>query len=424
MTDDQRRPFKKAWVPWVNARQAHLAGAAGFGGRVLIIDTGHDQGHADLPYVWTIHCAGEYGGCTDEGIPHGTHVTGTFVARDNGIGIVGTAPLVAASQVYVYGACENDDDPDCPFPNVADGLDAAIAWDVQVVNMSLGGNANHPGYLDLATAVAAANAADILLVAAAGNIWANGLGEYNQPGVVYPAGFSGVIGVSGILPDSSFAAHGINGPTSDWCPGPLLYRDHNPGSNYGSHVDLTSAYFALSTVPPNNYEDYDDGWCGTSMAAPHVAGVATLIRAKYPNLCGSQVAQILFATAVNLGPPGRDDEYGWGLPDAVAALAVAEGTTACAPPPVQVEVSISGPTEIQPEAICSWEAVVEPPGGNYTYAWYNDGIYGGSGRYYTGGKDPNSMRDWFRLRVDVSGHDGGSSTIRVYEDESARMCFM
>ena len=210
------------------------------------------------------------------------------------------------------------------------------------------------------------------------------------------------------------------------CPGPALYPDHNPGSNYGSHVDLTSAYFALSTVPPNNYEDYDDGWCGTSMAAPHVAGVATLIRAKYPNLCGSQVAQILFATAVNLGPPGRDDEYGRGLPDAVAALAVAEGTTACAPPPVPVEVSISGPTEIQPEAICSWEAVVEPPpaGGNYTYDWYNDGIHRGSGRYYTGGKDPGSMRDWFTLRVDVSGHGGGSSTIRVYEDESARMCFM
>ncbi len=158
-------PYTQECLPWgvrfVNARQAHLAGAAGFGGRVLIIDTGHDRGHEDLPLVWTSHCGGEYGGCTDQGYPHGTHVMGTFVARDNDIGIVGTAPLVAASQVYVWGAC--DGGGVCPFPEVVNGLNAGIAWDVQVVNMSLGGGAGNPGYLDLATAVAAANAADIRL---------------------------------------------------------------------------------------------------------------------------------------------------------------------------------------------------------------------------------------------------------------------
>jgi len=48
----------------------------------------------------------------------------------------------------------------------------------------------------------------------------------------------------------------------------------------------------------------------------------------------------------------------------------------------------------------------------------------GSGRYYTGGKDPDSLSDHFTLRVAVSGGGVGSSTITVYEDESARMCFM
>ena len=62
----------------------------------------------------------------------------------------------------------------------------------------------------------------------------------------------------------------------------------------------------------------------------------------------------------------------------------------------------------------------------YSYNWYNDGIHRGSGRYYTGGKDPGSMRDWFLLRVDVtdSGSSSGSDTFTVYEDESAMICRM
>ncbi|HEX9691039.1 MAG TPA: S8 family serine peptidase [Gemmatimonadales bacterium] len=416
-------------VNWVNARDAHLQGSAGFGGRVLIIDTGHERGHTDLPLVWLSHCGGPYNGCADHssgtGRSHGTHVTGTLVARDNTGGIVGTAPLVAASRVYVWGAC--DIEGHCSFTDVADGLDAAITWDVQVVNMSLGDRADAPGYLDLAAGVAAANAANILLVAAAGNIQADPItGEYlQQPGtVVYPAAYNGVIGVSGIIPDSTFAAHGHNGPTRDWCSGPPpFFPNENPGSNYGSHVDLTSAFFALSTVVYNGYEDYDAGWCGTSMATPHVSGVATLIRAKYPALCASQVAQIMFSTAVDLGAPGRDDYYGYGLPDAVAALDLASVTTPCSPPPPPVDVSIEGPTQIRPEEICSWEAVVEPPGGGYTYNWYNDGIWGGTGRYYMGGKDPGSFSDHFTLRVDVSGAGVGSATTTVYENSSAPICF-
>ena len=419
-------PYTQECIPWgviyVNARQAQLQGSGRFGGRVLIIDTGHDRGHEDLPLVWPSHCGGVFDGCTDFFVrPHGTHVLGTLVARDNSIGIVGTAPLVTPSQVYVWGAADPDS---VSMIQVANGLDNGITWGVQVVNMSL----TDTGYnLDLANAVAAAEDAEMLLVAAAGNIqYSSGLQQYIGTGVKYPAAYSGVIGVSGILPDSNFAHHGHDGPTSPWCPGPGFDPDQNPGSNYGSHVDLTSAFFSLSTAPADSYEDYDDGvrWCGTSMATPYVAGVATIVRAKYPDLCQDQVAQILFNTGVDLGTPGRDDYYGYGLPDAVAALALAAVTTPCPPPPIQLDVTISGPTRIRPGATCTWYAVVQPPGG-YNYQWYNENFPVGTASYYTGGKLEGTVGDRFTLRVDVDGSGGvGSASITVRESASAPICIV
>lgn len=59
---------------------------------------------------------------------------------------------------------------------------------------------------------------------------------------------------------------------------------------------------------------------GTSSATAIVAGAAALIRSKYPDLPAAEVAHRLTATAVDKGPPGRDDEYGYGVIDLVAAL--------------------------------------------------------------------------------------------------------
>jgi subtilisin len=410
-------------VSWINARDAHLQGSAGFGGRILIIDTGHDHGHEDLPLVWLSHCAGPYDGCTDytQGAPasHGTHVTGLFVGRDNDKGIVGTAPLVTESQVHVYGAC--DEDGRCAFNNVADGLDAAIAWDVQVVNMSLTGTAEQAGFLDLSTAVSAAQNFDngILLVAAAGNIEYDPIEEtYTEPGVLYPAAFDGVIGVSGIRADSGFAAQETTHPI---CPGPLLEEEKSPGSNYGSHVDLTSAFYAWSAVSDHAY----DVFCGTSMATPHVAGVATLIRAKYPDLCASQVRQILFATAVDLGPSGRDDHYGHGLPDAVAALAGADAATPCSEPPPAPEpltVNINGPTTMQPNSQCFYSSTVSGGTTPYSYQWYQSSTPVGNESSVT--VSSSGYVSSFRLSLFVTD-DGGlneSDDITVQISDDAPIC--
>ena len=60
---------------------------------------------------------------------------------------------------------------------------------------------------------------------------------------------------------------------------------------------------------------------GTSMASPHVAGVAALIKSVHPDWGPDEIRQALTDTAVDLGDPGRDDAFGYGLVDAAAALA-------------------------------------------------------------------------------------------------------
>lgn len=84
---------------------------------------------------------------------------------------------------------------------------------------------------------------------------------------------------------------------------------------------------------------YRDG-TGTSDATAIIAGAAALVRARYPNLSADEVVRRLTATAIDKGPPGRDEQYGYGVIDIVAALtaelpptAGTPGTTASAPSP-------------------------------------------------------------------------------------------
>jgi len=75
-----------------------------------------------------------------------------------------------------------------------------------------------------------------------------------------------------------------------------------------------TAYVAVTAT---NYDYYN----GTSMATPHVAGVAALVWSKYPNTCsGAQLRASLTKSAQDLGPVGRDDEFGYGLVQAKAAF--------------------------------------------------------------------------------------------------------
>jgi subtilisin family serine protease len=373
-------------VPWgiqlVRAPDAWTM-TRGTGARIYLIDTGIDTTHEDLPHPPASHCAGASTGCEDAyPIPHGTHVMGIWTARDNTVGVVGVAPGVNASDVYVWGACANDGS--CSTTDVTNGLNAAI-FDADVINLSL----SLPYDAAQANAVALDWSYNIVLVAAAGNNGGNT--------IVYPANYTHVIGVSGVLPDKSFAS------TSP-CAG--------ASSNWGSHVDLAAPFYALSTVP-GGYDDETGTppWCGTSMATPHVSGAAALLRAQNPTWTNQQIVDRLFATARDLGTTGWDQYYGNGLVDATYALG--------GPPPPRPTVVISGPTNVRPGATCTWFANVSggtPP--YVSYAWFPLGNNSSELTYTNTGQSFN-VSVWVTDADGAKGYDDQPVTV----SPTAPACF-
>lgn len=319
-------------TPWgVDSVEATTAwsDARGDGSKIMIIDTGHEQGHPDLPYVPNANCGGGQGdGCTDQLYWHGTHVLGIIAMRDNTIGYVGGAPEVDGSDTYVWDACGGS----CNNADIVNGLNQAITWAVDIVNMSL---FTGDFYEPLANATAAVHQAGIVQVGIAGN------GDGNT--VTYPAGHPNVIGVSGINSDGSFAGEGSL---------PSFCAD-STWSNSGSHVDLSAPHNAWSTHANGSY----DQKCGTSMAAPHVSAAAALLRAEYPSLSVDSLTNRLLNTATDHGPVGRDDNYGYGVVNAAAALS-------------PMSAAISGPTYISKSGEYTWEATRSGGYGPFNYTWY------------------------------------------------------
>jgi hypothetical protein len=268
-------------TPWnIDSVGAPLAWpySRGSGTRLLIIDSGHDWTHPDLGVVpWSNCNRGPYTGCSDD-YPeyHGTAVAGVAIARDNLEGVVGLAPGTQPGDMYYWGACVGR--TACYYPEIIAALDwAAESLGARgVVNMSYGGEA---AYYPEQVAVASASNAGHVLVSIAGNS-----GPTGTP--MYPAAYSNVIGVGGINQN----------------------KVRNPASTTGNHVDLVAPWDAYTTKPSNQYS-----WeSGMSIAAPHVAGLALLLRARYPGWTAWDVFYRMRQTAEDLGPAGWDSEYGWG----------------------------------------------------------------------------------------------------------------
>jgi subtilisin family serine protease len=365
--------YENEILPWgvnmVKAPQAwDSAQAGGFGANVLIVDMGHQRGHPDLPVVplSASNCGGQYGGCEDEA-GHGTHVIGILTARANTFGVVGVAPAIPGISIDSWAACYVDAQGRwvCDLFEAAAGIEQDIGW-ADVVNLSLGtyNPAEYP--VLLANAIAAALAEQAIVVAAAGNDRDNTL--------FWPAAQEGVIGVSGVRNNYNFAS-------SSPCPARR--------SNWGPHVDLSAPFWALSTVPTDEYADETGTptgsgtapfWCGTSMAAPHVAGAAAILRGRYPDMPRQVVEGYLFTYALDRGPDDWDDHYGHGVVDVWNALRNVEWPP---PPPPPFTVSLQGPSEVQPYATCLYQATNiqngTPP---FSYAWMADGMWVGSDSPY------------------------------------------
>jgi minor extracellular protease Epr len=369
--------------PWgITMVRAPVAWQLTRGGTVTfeIIDTGHEWGREDLPFPPFENCNGVYGGCNDgPDTWHGTHVFGILAARDNSVGVVGVAPGVADASAFLYGACLSSGPSagSCPTDEVTAGINAGI-WTVRVMNLSL----TQPYDAAQASAVAMAwGNDDIVIVAAAGN----NIG-YVDP--VYPASYTGVIGVSGVLSNKVFASSSVCGTFS----------------NNGPMVDLAAPFEAYSTWGAAGYETA----CGTSMATPHVAGAAVLVRAAYPTWNNTQVESRLFSSAEDLGLAGRDDHYGHGLVDAAAAVGYPR-------------VSIVGPTSVRPRVACYWYSTVEAGTPPYSYSWSAPGGFSTSSDFtYT--NQGSNFTIWLTVRTAEGRSVQVSQPVTV--SSTAPRCFL
>ena len=282
-------------VQQVNAPQA-WGYSQGKGIRVAVVDTGIDFTHPDLRpnYVGgTSFVPGAATPMDDQG--HGTHCAGTIAAAVDGSNVVGVAP-----QASLYAVKVLDQNGSGQFSWIIAGIDWCIQNDIHVVSMSLGGS-SAPTALE-----AMCNAAwnrGLLLVAAAGNANRQDPVPPAVSNIGYPAKYRNVIAVSAIDSANVIAEFSSRGPEVDVCaPGVRVLSDKLGGGT--------------TTMS------------GTSMACPHVAGVAAVAWGSHRFSPNEEIWNLLAFTVDNLGVPDWDFLYGYGRVNALAAAA------AMVPPPV------------------------------------------------------------------------------------------
>jgi serine protease len=261
---------------------------------------------------------------------HGTHVAGTVAqSTNNNLGVAGVAFNTCLMPVKVL-----DSRGSGSYANVANGIIYAADHGAKVINLSLGGSSDSATLKD---AVAYAYSKGVTVVAACGND--------NASSCLYPAAYDDyVIAVGATQYDETKAPYSNYGPSLDLvAPGGNTSLDQN-GDGYADGV--LQQTFATGRYCSFAYYFFQ----GTSMATPHVSGVAALLIANGNATTPDQVRTALQETAEDLGEPGRDDTYGYGLVNAYAAL----GWTA---PPV---IACSFDTDCNDNNECTNDVCVNP----------------------------------------------------------------
>ncbi len=259
-------------VDKLDLAQAHRL-ATGNKCLIAVIDSGVDTAHPEIAAA----IAGRFDAVDPRAPPdnHGTAIAGAIVAHAQLTGVAPTARILA---IRAFIGTEST------TLAILRGIDWAVARGARVINMSFAG----PQDPEIARALAAARQKGVLLVAAAGNA-----GPQSPP--LYPAADPNVIAVTATDSDDR-----------------LLKV-----ANRGRHIALAAP--GVDVVLPATGGGYQVS-SGTSVAAAHVSGIAPLLLALRPALAPDAVRKILQSTAKDLGPKGRDDQFGAGLANAYRAV--------------------------------------------------------------------------------------------------------
>jgi hypothetical protein len=252
---------------------------------VAVIDSGVDSTHPEL--------AGAVAGSFDtiqtpfRAHEHGTAIAALIAGRER---LMGSSPGAKILAVRAF-----DPGADATTFNIIRGLDWSASHGARVINMSFAGPADPA----IARSLAAAHKKGVVLVAAAGNA-----GAKSAP--LYPAADPNVIAVTAT--DST----------------DKLFD----GSNRGRHIAVAAPGVDVLVAVPNGGYIVSTG---TSYSAAEVSGIVALMLQYRGALTPDQVRDTLLSTAKDLGPAGRDDDYGAGLTDAYRALTDGMKTSAAAP---------------------------------------------------------------------------------------------
>ncbi len=321
---------------------AMTTGSAGV--TVAVLDTGADLTNPDLTGV---HVTGTWntvatlpGGAANpayhtstvtDGSGHGTHVLGTIAAQaNNGIGVAGIAPNVSVLVVKVL-----DDGGGGYTTWVNDGIEWAITHGAKIISMSLG--ASRDGNNALLSPSQCPS-------------------YYSSTADAYAAGVS-VIAAAGNAGDTSYSL-----PAS--CPHVLSVASVSAGNVHSSFsqsnnaVDVSAPGETILSTYPTALGGSWACMTGTSMATPHVAGVAALVESARGVMTPDQLTTVLESTATDLGPAGRDDAYGYGLVRADAAVAPPTPTPTPTPAPTAspTPTPTPTPTDLTPPAMSALDA--------------------------------------------------------------------
>jgi len=268
---------------------------------VAVLDTGIKQSLEDLSNT---HFVAGYDFINHDNDPtddegHGSHVCGTIAqSTNNHLGVAGIAyhSIIMPLKVLDSDGCGR-------YTQIADGIYWAVDHGAQIINMSFSGM-NNQGFLKEAIDYAWSHGA--LLVCAAGN---------NKSGVPeWPAAYQNCISVSSSAGNDRPASYSNFGSTIDLCA---------PGGDTG---DFNNDQYE-DMILQNAFTSSGDGYyffAGTSMSAAHVSGVAALVYSVNPVFSNTLVREILEKSAEDIGAPGKDSYFGYGMVDAYGAVKLAE----------------------------------------------------------------------------------------------------